>query len=129
MSNVMLGGDNNMYTWGANGLGQFMSPNLLQNPGVAEAWLKRGLINPVTPSAPQQAAPAPQQSMTPQGPQAFQDKLNRLTINASDALYGGLLGYNPKPITSPTGNQYQPPNPQGGFRFPFGLLNGMGGQQ
>lgn len=77
---------------------------------------------------PMQQQAAPQQSMNPQGTKAFQDKLNRLTINASDALYGGLLGYNPKPIMSPTGNTYNPPAPTGGFRFPFGLLNGMGGQ-
>lgn len=76
----------------------------------------------------QQPQTQPQQSMSPLGTQAFQNKLNNLTINASDALYGGLLGYNPKPIVSPTGNTYSPPNPNGGFRFPFGLLNGMGGQ-
>ena len=50
------------------------------------------------------------------------DMYNRLTMQASDALYGGILGYQPKPITSPTGNQYQPPTNQG-FQFPFGLLN------
>jgi hypothetical protein len=50
------------------------------------------------------------------------DMYNRLTMQANDALYGGILGYQPKPITSPTGNQYQPPANQG-FQFPFGLLN------
>jgi hypothetical protein len=50
------------------------------------------------------------------------DMYNRLTMQANDALYGGILGYQPKPIISPTGNRYQPPTNQG-FQFPFGLLN------
>jgi hypothetical protein len=68
--------------------------------------------------------------MAPQStPPNLANQYNRLSQNASDALYGGILGYQPKPITSPTGNQYQPPANQG-FQFPFGLLNRnfMGGQ-
>jgi hypothetical protein len=76
------------------------------------------------PLQPQQ--PAMQQPEQGAGTGMMQGKLpdmyNRLTMQANDALYGGILGYQPKPITSPTGNQYKPPANQG-FQFPFGLLN------
>jgi hypothetical protein len=85
-------------------------------------WLlKQNQLVPLQPQQP--AMQQPQQgagngNMTGKLP----DMYNRLTMQAKDALYGGILGYQPKPITSPTGNQYQPPTNQG-FQFPFGLLN------
>jgi len=101
---------------------------IMRNPAVLQRNMNLGHISNLgNPSASMQAQPQ-QQTMMAQGPDAFQNKLNNLTIKASDALYGGLLGYNPKPITSPTGDQYAPPDPSGGFRFPFGLLSGMGGK-
>ena len=90
-------------------------------PDYLNFMLQKKLVSPyqMQPQAPQQAPqPAGNGMMTGKLP----DMYNRLTMQASDALYGGILGYQPKPITSPTGNQYKPPANQG-FQFPFGLLN------
>jgi hypothetical protein len=74
---------------------------------------------------PPQAQPAgggQTQAMTGGFPAPLGNYLNRMSMNANDALYGGILGYQPKPIASPTGQQFNPPANQG-FQFPFGLLN------
>jgi hypothetical protein len=89
-------------------------------------WLPLNLSNPYGQQQQPMQQQAPQMKMM-QDPN-MKNKLNsqydRLSMQASDALYGGLLGYNPQAITSPTGNQFQPPDASGGFRFPFGLLRG-----
>jgi hypothetical protein len=85
-------------------------------------WLlQRKQLIPLQPQQPA-AQPADQGAGNGMMTGKLPDMYNRLTMQANDALYGGILGYQPKPITSPTGNQYQPPTNQG-FQFPFGLLN------
>jgi hypothetical protein len=90
-------------------------------------WLPLNLANPYgqQQQMPMQQ-PAPQMKMMqdPNMKNKLRSQYDRLSMQASDALYGGLLGYNPKPITSSSGNQFQPPDASGGFRFPFGLLRG-----
>lgn len=106
----------------ARGMGIMPAPtsgNL--KPGYLTHLLNNNIVKPyqmqpqVQPQAPQPAGNGMMKGKLP-------DMYNRLTMQANDALYGGILGYQPKPITSPTGNQYQPPTNQG-FQFPFGLLN------
>jgi hypothetical protein len=63
-----------------------------------------------------------QGAMTGNFPAALGNQFNKLSQNANDALYGGILGYQPKPISSPTGSTYSPPADQG-FQFPYGLLS------
>jgi hypothetical protein len=108
---------------GGFGIGPSMKPDYLK-------YLQgQGIISPFQGGGMQQQSQM-QGAMAPQStPPNLANQYNRLSQNASDALYGGILGYQPKPITSPTGNQYQPPANQG-FQFPFGLLNRnfMGGQ-
>jgi hypothetical protein len=89
-------------------------------------WLPTNLTNPFGQQQMPMQQQAPQMKMMQDPAMAgkLKSQYDRLSMQASDALYGGLLGYNPKPITSPTMNQFQPPDPSGGFRFPFGLLRG-----
>jgi hypothetical protein len=94
--------------------------NMLETQNMPWLLQRKQLIplQPQQPAMQQPAQGAGNGMMTGKLP----DMYNRLTMQANDALYGGILGYQPKPITSPTGNQYQPPANQG-FQFPFGLLN------
>ena len=89
---------------------------------VFDNLIKTGALRPFQMNGMQSAAQTQQGSGAGNMTGKLPDMYNRLTMQASDALYGGILGYQPKPITSPTGNQYQPPTNQG-FQFPFGLLN------
>jgi hypothetical protein len=52
---------------------------------------------------------------------------DRLTGQASNALYGGILGYNPSAMQSPTGRMFQAP--QGNFRNQFANMQGILGSQ
>jgi hypothetical protein len=56
----------------------------------------------------------------------LQAQYGRLTGQASDALYGGILGYNPKPMTAMGGQQFAAP--QGDLQLPFGNMQGLLGQ-
>ena len=84
--------------------------------------IKTGALRPFQMNGMQSAAQTQQGAGTGNMTGKLPDMYSRLTMQANDALYGGILGYQPKPITSPTGNQYKPPTNQG-FQFPFGLLN------
>jgi CubicO group peptidase (beta-lactamase class C family) len=90
-------------------------PHLLQQKQLIPLQMPNQ--QPAHPAQPQQ-----QGAMTGNFPSALGNQFNKLSQNASDALYGGILGYQPKPITSPTGSMYSPPTDQG-FQFPYGLLN------
>lgn len=100
--------------------------NMLETQNMPWLLQNKQLI-PLAPQASRQTGSVNTGATPGKIPAALGNYLNRLSLNASDALYGGLLGYQQKPITSPTGNQYVPPSGQG-FQFPFGLL-GQGMQQ
>jgi len=134
MANVMVDGSNNMWTWGANGLGQFMNPNLLSTPGVSQAWEQRGLIKPLGPAGGQQAMSMSagggnnpfSAAMSGNQKGTLQPYINRMTGNANNALYAGLLGYQPQQLIAGNagGTPEHPQAPQ--FSLPPGLLSGMG---
>lgn len=83
------------------------------------------LIQSYQPQMPQQSAPQP--AMPQADPQALQAQYSRLASQASNALNGGLLGYQPSEIRAAGSNPQTFTGPTGSFRFPFGLLNGQGG--
>lgn len=83
-------------------------------------WVDKGWIKPIQIQAQQPAAPAP---MPAPKTNQLQPQFNKLTGQARDALYGGLLGYQSPSLTSGGSNPQSFAAPQGGFRFPFGLLN------
>ena len=101
-----------------------MVKNGWHNPQTSYQLISSGQIKPIQLSQPQAPAPAPQPSQAPQ----MQAQMNRLTGQARDALYGGLLGYQSPGLQSGGSNPQSFAAPQGSFRFPFGLLNGNGGQ-
>jgi hypothetical protein len=68
----------------------------------------------------------PQPSVPVQTPEELQAQYNRLASQASNALNGGLLGYQPSEIRAAGSNPQTFTGPSNSFRFPFGLLNGMG---
>lgn len=58
--------------------------------------------------------------------QAIQPQLNRLTGQANNALYGGLLGYNQNmPMMSGGSNPQTFSAPQGDFRSAFAGMQGL----
>lgn len=74
----------------------------------------------------QQAAPVTQQPMTTE---SIQPQLNRLTQQANNALYGGLLGYNQNMPMMSGGSQPQTfAAPQGDFRSAMTGMQGLLGQ-
>ena len=75
-------------------------------------------ISSIQAAPPQAPAPTPAPQMN-----QLQPQFNKLTGQARDALYGGLLGYQAPALTSGGSNPQSFAAPQGGFRFPFGLLN------
>jgi hypothetical protein len=56
----------------------------------------------------------------------LQAQYGRLTGQASNALYGGILGYNPQPMTAEGGQSFAPP--QGNLQQPFSNMQGILGQ-
>jgi hypothetical protein len=110
---------NNPYTY----VGAPPLSSLLSAPGGGSQY---GL-HPLS-MGPQQkpAAPTPTPSVVPG---QVQNQVNRLTGQARDALYGGILGYQPQSLVSGGDKPQTFAAPQGGFRFPFGLLNGSQGGQ
>jgi hypothetical protein len=58
--------------------------------------------------------------------QNVKQQMGRLTGQASDALYGGILGYQPKPMTAMGGQQFAPP--QGNLVDPFLNMQGILGR-
>lgn len=129
--------DGNMYTWGdqagkmgilgpngtlGHGIGSFLS-----NPKLAEVYLNSGVIQNLGAVGGQQQAPAPTPAVPVQTGKDLQNQYNRLAGQASNALNGGLLGYQPSEIKASGSNPQTFTGPIGSFRFPFGLLNGMGG--
>lgn len=132
MSNMFYK-DGNMYTWGdsnaymaypggimGHGIGSF-----LNNPKLSEGYLNTGVIKNLGAVGGQQ--PAPQPAMPQTDPKALQAQYARLASQASNALNGGLLGYQPSEIRAAGSNPQTFTGPTGSFRFPFGLLNGQGG--
>jgi hypothetical protein len=94
-----------------------------------------GYINPI--SAPTQQASAPQYQNTGMNGNPFstatsggvsgtlQPYVNRMTQNANNALYGGLLNYQPQPIVAgDAGGTPVNSTPPKGFSLEGGLLNG-----
>ena len=53
----------------------------------------------------------------------LQAQYGRLTGQASNALYGGILGYNPQPMTALGGQQFAAP--QGNLQSPFAQMQGI----
>lgn len=84
--------------------------------------ISRGWLTPLTGF--QQQSQQRQPSINPAMQTNFQSYLNGLGNDASNALNGGLLGYQQSQITSAGSNPQTVSAPQGNFRFPFGLLRG-----
>jgi hypothetical protein len=55
-----------------------------------------------------------------------QAQYGKLTGQASNALYGGILGYNPQPMTAEGGQSFAVP--QGNLQQPFSNMQGILGQ-
>lgn len=71
---------------------------------------------------PQQVQPQQQ----PMSIQQIQPQMNRLTQQANNALYGGLLGYNQNmPLMSGGSNPQSYAAPQGNFRDAFAGMQGL----
>lgn len=102
---------NNPY---ANMIGAPPLSMLLNAPGGGAQY---GLA-PLQVGGNQAPAPTPAPKMD-----QLQPQYNKLTEQARNALYGGLLGYQAPALTSGGSNPQSFAAPQGGFRFPFGLLN------
>jgi hypothetical protein len=76
---------------------------------------------------PQPTLPPPQAApVMPYTNQNVQQQMGRLTGQASDVLYGGILGYQPKPMTAMGGQQFAPP--QGNLVDPFQNMQGLLGR-
>jgi hypothetical protein len=56
----------------------------------------------------------------------LQEQYGRLTGQASNALYGGILGYNPQPMMAEGGQSFAAP--QGNLQSPFANMQGILGQ-
>jgi hypothetical protein len=94
--------------------GGFNNPDNL-NYAVGQGWLQPYGMQ-------QNQAPAQQ----PIGTQQIQPQLNRLTQQANNALYGGLLGYNQNmPMMSGGSNPQTFAAPQGDFRSAFAGMQGL----
>ena len=57
---------------------------------------------------------------------SLQNQYGKLTGQASNALYGGILGYSPQPMVAEGGQSFAPP--QGNLQQPFGNMQGILGQ-
>ena len=79
--------------------GNYWNPNPgIFNPKVFNALVNRGVLVPYKQQQPA-SMPANQGAGTGNMTGKLPDMYNRLSMQASDALYGGILGYQPKPIT------------------------------
>jgi hypothetical protein len=73
-----------------------------------------------------QQQPQQQPAQQPMTTQQIQPQLNRLTQQANNALYGGLLGYNHNlPMMSGGSNPQTFQAPQGDFRSAFAGMQGL----
>lgn len=101
---------------------------LVSNQGNAvPGWDYANIILPYGNSA-QKVAPYQQQQpvQQPYQTQSIQPYLNRLTQQANNALYGGLLGYNQNlPMMSGGQNPQTFAAPQGNFRDAFAGMQGL----
>lgn len=100
----------------------------LSNPGFSYAPLFHNIVQQQL----QQLGGAntqPQATIPPSHPmsmQAIQPQLDRLTGQANNALYGGLLGYNQNlPMQSGGQNPQTFAAPQGNFRDAFAGMQGL----
>lgn len=100
-------------------------PGMLGNTGMMsrQNTMYKELLNRMNFNQQNQQQPAMPQA----DPKALQAQYNRLASQASNALNGGLLGYQPSEIRAAGTNPQTFTGPSNSFRFPFGLLNGMGG--
>lgn len=114
----MFSGNSPNIALGLSGRGMSTDPRSIENA------VKRGWLTPYQMQPQQAQAPAPQPLPT----QSIQPQLNRLTQQASNALYGGLLGYNPQPMMSGGQNPQSFAAPQGNFRDAFSNMQGLLGQ-
>jgi hypothetical protein len=75
------------------------------------------------------AQPQVQQSQYKTDPELLkrlQAQYSKLTGQASNALYGGILGYQPQPMTAAGGEQFAAP--QGNLQAPFANIQGILGR-
>lgn len=116
-------GDKLYQTQGSLG-GWGSGPTNIRNQNDYNMMTRLGLIKPFELPNGQQT---PQPTVPVQTPQDLQNQYSRLASQASNALNGGLLGYQPSEIRAAGTNPQTFTGPSNSFRFPFGLLNGMGG--
>lgn len=100
---------------GLNGIGGLK----IYNP------ISRGGYSPQSKSALDAARMALEQAQSAQR-NKLGTQYDKLTGQASNALYGGILGYNPSAMQSATGAQFQAP--QGNLQAPFGQMQGVLGR-
>lgn len=101
----------------------------LSNPGFSYAplfWngVQSQLSGYMHPQAPQ-AQPMQQPAASGPTPAMLQNQYNRLAQQASNALNGGLLGYQPSQIQAAGSNPQTYNAPQGNFRNSFAGLQGL----
>lgn len=104
--------------------------NSLIDNAYGSAYQTLGAINPAVFNQYYHPVGAPQNMQQPaQQPlptQSIQPQLNRLTQQANNALYGGLLGYNQNmPMMSGGSNPQTFAAPQGNFRDAFAGMQGL----
>lgn len=87
--------------------------------------ISSGGYNPQSKSALDAARMALEQAQSAQR-NKLGTQYDKLTGQASNALYGGILGYNPSAMQSATGAQFQAP--QGNLQAPFGAMQGVLGR-
>lgn len=111
--------------------GQMAGSNLVAsryaNPNFLKGYENLGLLKNVSGNLGYMFGNQPQSANTaPVTNQNVKQQMGRLTGQASDALYGGILGYQPKPMTAMGGQQYEPP--QGNLVDPFLNMQGLLGR-
>ena len=98
--------------------------NQTWTPSMANWTRPTGSIGNNTPTT--APTPTPQPTVDPQMAEKLKAHYGKLTGQASDALYGGILGYNPQPMTANGGQQFA--LPQGNLQNPFANMQGILGQ-